>query len=81
MRCPTRSGPYQCDLHEGHDGECETRQEARDWVGPALAQTHVHDTIAAVESVNAKRLRSLEKELRSARVMAGLPHIVSPLKP
>lgn len=24
-RCPTTSGPYQCTLTAGHQGECETR--------------------------------------------------------
>jgi hypothetical protein len=37
-RCPTTRGPrWRCDYAVGHAGPCETREEARAWVGPALA--------------------------------------------
>jgi len=81
MRCSTISGPYRCDLHDGHSGECETRQEAREWVGPAVTQLQLHDTITTAAASNASKLRLLEKKLKTASILARLPYIVSPLRP
>ena len=80
MRCSTRSGPYRCDLHEGHSGECETRQIGPDWVGGAYNKIDVDLTLAILKRTNEKRLKELRKKLAQAERLASLPYIVSPLK-
>lgn len=39
-RCGTSSGPHRCDERAGHDGPCETTEQAPAWVGPALKPAH-----------------------------------------
>lgn len=46
-RCETRAGVFRCDSATGHDGPCETVQEAAPWVGPALTPRQLRSAAGA----------------------------------
>lgn len=60
-RCPTTAGPFfRCDRPAGHAGECESREAARPWVGPARTGLEL---AAATDQLRAALARALHGSL------------------